>query len=558
MAQAQEWHPIPGQPTSAAMHRELGLLEERAGVVPELASRLGEVGLAFGAFDVGFKIGTGINQKFLHLGLPPGRAPVDVADFVPASAYAWDGSLSYQVISRGDYYQTPTDPRPGHPSWYSAGDLSFTFDDGGLLIRGRTQDGSAAKSQLITTQRHEDHGPGNDDCHAYPTLGEAILFSAPAVEEHVLAWGGCLWWQPESVGFSPHSETDNALVQWIPSSNMDRTSPHPYDLATDGLPDLTIGSWDDEPSAQGTVEDRVASELGTHASQYSHLTAFLDSVEDNPPDRLDMPDCSGKTLQACLDALAALGFTGTHHTVTLDWSSAYVSKPARTVVKTSPFRGARVATDGEVTITRNPAPDQMPTRVPDITPGQTKTTVEQAVTDAGLEPVFTTAPTLDPEVGPERVTHTAAEPASDTKVAQGTEVHIEVNPDDAPEVAPSGSGSDDGSAGTTVGVDLEPLRRTGHQLCDTFPLGAPCWLVAAAAKWSATAQAPAWTFHLPDPISGGTNDVTLDLAVMEPAMVVLRPVIVVIATLSIVLWWASLAMFGGKNVASSGSSNEEE
>ena len=65
----QEHQPIPNQPTSKELHRELRSLRIRARVLPPLRL-LGNLGLAYESFQLGRKIGNGINAKYLRIGLP--------------------------------------------------------------------------------------------------------------------------------------------------------------------------------------------------------------------------------------------------------------------------------------------------------------------------------------------------------------------------------------------------------------------------------------------------------------------------------------------------------
>ena len=65
----EEHRPIPNQPSSTQLHRELRSLRIRARVLPALRVA-GTIGLAVGTFDVGWKIGTGIRTKLLKLEVP--------------------------------------------------------------------------------------------------------------------------------------------------------------------------------------------------------------------------------------------------------------------------------------------------------------------------------------------------------------------------------------------------------------------------------------------------------------------------------------------------------
>lgn len=88
----EEHRPLPNQATSEQMHRELRNLRSRGvRVLPKLRV-LGSVGLAAETFRVGWKIGTGVNTKFLRLGLPPKGPP---------SSTGWGDQQWMQGVAQG-------------------------------------------------------------------------------------------------------------------------------------------------------------------------------------------------------------------------------------------------------------------------------------------------------------------------------------------------------------------------------------------------------------------------------------------------------------------------
>jgi hypothetical protein len=71
----EEHRPIPNQPASDQLHRELRTLRIRTRLLPLLRGA-GVIGLGIETFEVGFKIGSGLNAKFLKIGVPdPGDTP---------------------------------------------------------------------------------------------------------------------------------------------------------------------------------------------------------------------------------------------------------------------------------------------------------------------------------------------------------------------------------------------------------------------------------------------------------------------------------------------------
>jgi len=82
----QEHRPIPYQPSSAQLHRELtNVRSRRVKVLPALKV-LGSVALAAETFHLGWKIGEGLNAKFFRFGVPEKPAAVVSARLYHAAA----------------------------------------------------------------------------------------------------------------------------------------------------------------------------------------------------------------------------------------------------------------------------------------------------------------------------------------------------------------------------------------------------------------------------------------------------------------------------------------
>ena len=156
---------------------------------------------------------------------------------------------------------------------------------------------------------------------------------------------------------------------------------------------------------------------------------------------------------------------------------------------------------------------------------------------------------VDPKVGPGEVAYVAPSPGSYS--ALGTEVDVEVNPDDAP--VPEGGG---GIGGPTLpGIKLPKLG----VLCTKFPFGVPCWLAGTISSWATTAEAPDWTI-VPEISFDGIKSSSgrFDFAKLEPIMEVVRPVMVLAATIGLIILFYNFAKGGGAPSGSGGDSSSAE
>jgi hypothetical protein len=100
----EEHRPIPNQPSSQALHAELRTARSTATKVLPRLRTLGTVGLAIGAAELGWKIGTGIRTKLLKIGLPDPPQP----KASPAS-----GTLSFQSAGYSSSFNTTPLPADG-------------------------------------------------------------------------------------------------------------------------------------------------------------------------------------------------------------------------------------------------------------------------------------------------------------------------------------------------------------------------------------------------------------------------------------------------------------
>jgi hypothetical protein len=528
-----EHRPLPGQVSSKDMWKELGQLETKVGVWPRIGQALGTAGLVFGAFTGGMTIGDLANRKWLHIGLnapvavpgPPGdpyQRRWQTTDVIKLSYLAAGASMPESTFSSG----TP------FPVLDPANDVLYLRD---TTTKPGCNSGPCTVSQMNGPQLPQ----AGQSCDEQATFFVDALYAGIPIAPN----GGtsCMSGPGPSCN-SPNTlcVSQEAIVQYVLPEQLQQDAPHDYNSAADGTPMVSGPStWSGAPTDQATLKARVQAELQTNSARYPNVLDAINTWTEEPAGMVTVPDCANLTLQQCLAALETAGFKGTHHTVTLDWSGAWVSRPPSTVVYTSPQRGAHIdATTGDIVITRNPTPDLMPAVVPDIAPGTSQRDAEQLLTDVGLRPVFVTAPSPDPSAGPSSTTHTPLSPPPYTKIAQGTTVTVELNPDTAPVPAAAGS-----CVHTSIrSLDLGPLKISA---AGTFPFGVFSWIHGALGGFVAGGVAP----RVDIPMPGSIPPLTIDLARFSSLMAYIHPVILLCSFL-LLGWWlatAALGLSGGKD-----------
>ena len=517
-----EHRPIPGQPTSKALYGELAQLETKTGVWPKLAPALGNVSALAAAGTLGFAIGDAVNRKFLHIGVPGLAHGPLVEDGNPygqewrstdLNDYQWryvdpGGSGTFGV----DGYLWHIPPLVDAMVLYnrSFGDEGVPYGYGQRQSGGSSLDGQCYQRPLDLM--------GVD----MATTANVNLAAGP-VPPGCSINGGITNDYPEQVMF-----------YWLDANDMAANqAPDDYDATRDGTPDKSASTWSGQPTSATQLKTRVQTELRDHSEQYPHLTQLIGDTIEEPIGKMDVPDCEGQLLADCLRTLEQAGFTGTHHTVTVEPEDAWVSLPPRTVIETDPRRGAQVDTDGDVIIRRNPAEQDMPVRVPQVLPGTKRKDVERALNDVDLSPHISVRPTASAAYGPDEVTDTPLDPQPGTIVNRGTPVEVEVNPADAPD--PPGGGG-----GTPGGIDFSPIM--GLTPCTKFPFGVPCWISDALGGWTVAGEAP--VFDLPIPF--WDTSWHIDLSVVDPIIGIVRPLLLLSSMLGLALFFMRLTGgFGG-------------
>lgn len=570
-----EHRPMPGQPSSGALWRDL-FKARRAAQLARFARGATIIGLGSIALEIGLKEGA----KWLGLTTPEG------------STYSAVYSQRMVWYNGGGQTGTGTDDTNGG----AAG--MYVVPAGGLFVyEWRPCNGCSYRAYF-------DEGAG----YAPPNMA-VVWQSQIAPDRHIYA-------EPAET-LEGRTPVDDYIAQPFTVEQDPETTPSAANVNTD------VTTFLNSP-AGANLELWYCQQLGGTTEQCG---SNVDPYTDAPPDlgTATVPDCVGLTQAAC-EALL-VGFTNVTVTSLL-WSTADVEIDPSHVVETQPAEGAEIDWDDELTVLLNPVPDFMPVFVPDFEHGGGDPPEDTDSNDDGeddcerywrlwhkdldgltlgqaewdylndygdvCEPawgetfrrylkrlaalgllgtiVLLDADDLDsddlepfpeglrpgqvirvrPGVGSRRRKHLAmiADPPRDTddplQPATGDEVDdgpgvvtVEIlNPTSDPitseDVAP-GDGTDDWTAPNVRGLDLSPLAALSA-VTSTFPVGVFGWITAVFGGWSGTGACP--YFELP--IHG--EALPFDFCTFEPAMQIVRPVIVISSAILVIFFFATVAL----------------
>jgi hypothetical protein len=350
---------------------------------------LGTIGLAVGSFELGWKIGSGIDAKFLRIGVPE-ALPHTITDF--------RGNGSAQRLT---FYQQGTDPYFGRVILPEDGFIWERKTDSGWYPYWRT-------------------GAPEDDCDMNRV--------APPPELKVVTSG----FYGQHCGYLPDRATDYHIA-YLPEDALVPKGPiEPYT----GQPFSRSSSAPAAPT-QGTVESTVATQLDDPKNKTLRdwLNHKLGSPgqedptgEDEPNPRVtyEMPDCTGLTYDPCAQAIRTTGFTGPIDRDDRTFETADVTKPGDAVLDTDPDAGTRIDADGSVTVDANPPASLMPVVIPGIRPGETYEEYADRLREIELEPVREDATEITLDYGPDGAMSTR--PGTGTRTRKDTEVVVVTRP----------------------------------------------------------------------------------------------------------------------------------
>lgn len=490
-------------PGSAELSEELNALRTRAGLLPRLSTIGSRVVPYVGAFTLGWAIGTGINQKILHL---------NGAGVTQAPPPGFTQSMQIVPVPAGTVPFTGAQPTPA---------------DGFLAS---VPNGNGQRTYQIQT------GGRQSVCFGVPgTPGGGTFYTwQPPTGYNVqcspLTGSGTLTFPPESqLGYA-----------WSPTANGFYKVHEPITDATGAdVPDVTTpqSSLPAQPSA-AAVKQSAQNDLNSGAypvakQWYEHHLDPQHATEDPTIQFATVPSCSGESWSSCGAVLDQAGYASRHRVVA-STEGADLTKPAGAVLDISPAPGSRVDVQTDLAVTTNP--DVMPLVIPAPGSAETYDAYAARLQALGLlgQRVDLSESALDPDRGPNMAVRTS--PAVGTRATPNTTVKVYTNPDSASSPA-SGPGS--WTAPAIPAVNLAPLNVPIGQ---RFPFGVPDWILGALGGWDGGGNCPgfSWPFH-----DQGT-DLDVDFCDLEPAMQIVRPVILILSflTLAWLFMGASLG-FGG-------------
>jgi hypothetical protein len=259
----------------------------------------------------------------------------------------------------------------------------------------------------------------------------------------------------------------------------------------------------------------------------------------NPAATATIPDCGGLTDAGCRTALDNAGFYGTRTFTTRDFNGADVTRPAGSVVTTSPVGGSVVVTSSPITLDENPTGEEYPILLPQPASNQTYDDYLSKLRAKGwlgtatvidVDPAFsdpTTGPSGIPRilvrVGPATAVPLPgaiylprnAWPSPTPRIAPSTPTQFYRNPPSAPpanEPAPLPPGSPppvapppdepNGPECSAPALDFSPLK---VGLGEKFPFGGFTYIKGIFSQFNSGGVAPSWTLTKP---GGGTMTIT--------------------------------------------------
>jgi hypothetical protein len=315
----EEHRPMPNQVTSAKMHRELRALTRRSGVMNGIRAA-GGIGMRISAIAgtawLGYKIGTGINAKYLKIGI----------DDVPPMA---NGSY-YEVLS---HELVPINKGQQLTTQFASPNFYWTAPDDGFYWSYQKQTSSSTQWYHSTVTTGCRYFP---DVAPPPFLTVTVATPANNVSCFHPSWGTV--GATEKKGFA----TEDSLKQDAPSEEYTGGSSQPVDKQ---VPDVT------NPPGGATVETKVQTELPS----LPDVRHFLDeTLPDESVFTIPAPS-HGETYDEYVARLRALGWLGTAEQVVLTEATMDPRVEPDAVARTRPHAGTEVDVETAIRIYVNPS-----------------------------------------------------------------------------------------------------------------------------------------------------------------------------------------------------------
>lgn len=281
---------------------------------------------ATGALGVGWLIGRGIDQKFLHLS-------GDIGQFSDTHSYL-SSSMWVHATASSIYGQPYMEPKANGyvlewRAFYIAGNLPFAKED----CSGPGKDCSIVGDGRDWSANHE----------AYQFESLVQLSTLNHLDAYSCGSGCQAYFREISeADFRGRFQPDAAPTDYVGQAHaLQSTIPTPVKPAFDS-------------AAGQDIRDRILADNDTAAWVAHELDPGHNQDPYSPTSTV--PDCLGLSVADCTTRIRDMGFTGTINDVELGLDDAVLTEPAGAVLSTSPAGGATADKTATITITNNPTP----------------------------------------------------------------------------------------------------------------------------------------------------------------------------------------------------------
>jgi beta-lactam-binding protein with PASTA domain len=407
--------PMPNEVGAAAVRREEFALMEAVGSAPYLRA-LGTVGLGAEAFSLGWKIGTGIRAKFMHVEMP-------AIDAVSGLYQHYENPrLEPCTYFAEPFYFLGGLAGFGYSSCRGAGWAIYHGEDGGHPMFALEYDG-------FTNDTYRGRVAGF--CPENPMWWPPIpLFGPEGGAAYYDVSGGpggssCGQGTPGGLGWQM------SLTYTLDVGTLEGYAGQQYTQETTWWPGM--------PTTIAELQDRIRHELQTYYPFYHHLIEWLDNklggTSEDPTGQTNLvtvPNCAGLSLGTCQTRLDDAGLTNVD-IERVSTEDADIHKAPDEVLSISPPGGGDVDRSSQIRLVVNPTEALFPHVVPDCR-GATFDQCAREIVDAGFDSSSRENLSFDDAVPyptgmPDEVFGTR--PAAASRATRSTEIHVTANPPDA-------------------------------------------------------------------------------------------------------------------------------
>jgi hypothetical protein len=465
---------------------------QRLGTMPLLRT-VGTMVLTFGAWEVGWKIGT---TAATWLGLK-GNLPVAPAPSYTAPHVEWNDSA---------------DPAQGVYEWPQPGEFWFMMAKNGV-----------PQSAKFTNEDSFGESPCQLSGAYYPLAFANKLMNQSGGDAFTDGWQhrfaeNRICNEPDGEGGSEGHQIEKGLMV-ISEGDLVDDPGVPVPFAGQPVTETTAKPL---PVSEQDLLDRAKDIM--QDPDHDPYTRALDENTDHDEDEdvagpvlVPIPDCTGMSYNVCLEAIQNAGF-GVIERQTLSFEEAipYPVGEANQVQSTIPDAGVATDTYDTVTIVANPGEADMPFIMPDLR-GMIGPEAADALAPFGWPaPNPSVLPESQPhqDYGPDKIARQQPDPGS--RQPTGTPSSpptVEVNPPTAPN--PGGSGYTCGLSAPSPAFDLSPI--SSAQLDQKLPFSFATFLTTSLGGLALASEPPNAEFS----VGPETFDMGF-LATFEPEVTLFR------------------------------------